>query len=294
MSEGLITNIQRFSIHDGPGIRTTVFLKGCDLRCWWCHNPETWKMTPELLFYKEKCIGCGRCTSLCTAAGEGLTARSTEDCTLCGSCAEGCYAGAVELSGRRMTAEELLCDLLRDRGLYDRSGGGVTFSGGEPLLQPAFLLEMLQLLKENNIRTAIETAAAVPWERLEQMLCCLDLVMCDVKCIDPDLHRQHTGTGNESILENIRRMAERGVPLVLRTPVVPGFNTDEKEIAAVGAFAASLGRPLELLPFHRAASDKYRALDRNYRGADIEPPSKETMDRLCAAAEAAGADVTVR
>ncbi|MBQ4050038.1 MAG: glycyl-radical enzyme activating protein, partial [Oscillospiraceae bacterium] len=244
--------------------------------------------------HKIKCIGCGACTENCPVTEKGLTARFTKNCTLCGRCAESCYAEALTIMGKETEPEKLLHELLRDRGLYERSGGGVTFSGGEPLLQPVFLSEMLQLLKGEGIHTAIETAANVPWETLEPMLPFLDLVMCDVKCIDPDLHRQHTGAGNEQILENIRRMAERGVKLTLRTPVVPGFNLDENEIAAVGGFAALVGQPLELLPFHRAASDKYDGLNRAYRGADTEPPSKEIMEKLCAAAAAAGADVTVR
>ena len=294
MLQGMITNIQRFSVHDGPGIRTTVFLKGCGLRCWWCHNPETWKMTPEVLFYEAKCIGCGSCLTACPAGSMVRTARMTENCTFCGECAEGCYAGALTLNGKKTGTESLLAELVKDRGLYEKSGGGVTFSGGEPMLQPEFLGEMLRLLQAEGIRTAVETAAAVPWTVIEPMLAQLDLVMCDVKCIDPDLHRQHTGADNGLVLENIRRMAERGVPMVLRTPVVPGFNADEKEMAAVGRFAASLGLKLELLPFHRAALDKYRALGREYGGAATEPPSKETMLLLAKAAEDAGADVTVR
>ena len=291
--EAVIFNIQRFSIHDGPGIRTTAFMKGCNLRCRWCHNPESHRVAPELQFFETKCIACGACRDACPTK---TAARFTDACTLCGRCADSCYAGALEITGRRIDTAGLLDEIRRDAALCRKSGGGVTFSGGEPLLQMEFLAELLPLLQAEGIHTAIETAAHVPWETLAALLPHLDLVMCDVKCIDEALHRTFTGASNARILDNIRRIAASDTPLVLRTPVIPGFNDSEAALDAIGAFIASLPReiPLELLPFHNIGRDKYASLARDYDYTKTEPPPRAQMELLAAAARRRGITVTIR
>jgi len=214
--KGLITNVQRFSIHDGPGIRTTVFLKGCPLRCFWCHNPETQRAEPELEFFPDRCIGCQECVRRCPegaqAVEDGRRVYRRARCRGCGRCAETCYAEALVLAGRWWTAEELLEELLRDKPFYDQSGGGVTLSGGEPLLQARFSERVLQLCQEAGVHTAIETCALGQWDRLAGLLRWTDLVMADIKLPDDAAHRAATGTPVRPILENIRRMVEDPPP----------------------------------------------------------------------------------
>ena len=292
--DAVIFNIQRFSIHDGPGIRTTVFFKGCNLRCRWCHNPESHRIAPELQFFDTKCIACGSCADACQNGTP--TARFTDACMLCGSCADTCYAGALELTGRRIDCAGLLAEIRRDAPLCSKSGGGVTFSGGEPLLQAELLAELLPLLQAEGIHTAIETAAHVSWDVIAALLPHLDLVMCDVKCMDAERHRTFTGASNARILDNIRHIAASGTPLILRTPVIPGFNDSGEALGAIGAFAASLPGdiPLELLPFHNIGRDKYTSLARDYDYTNTEPPTGAQMEALTEAARRHGISVTIR
>lgn len=266
---GVIFDIQRFSLHDGPGIRTTVFFKGCDLRCLWCHNPESQSPTPELLFYEHLCVGCGACRTFCGKA-------FTPACTRRGDCAEVCRYGAREKSGRTVTVEETLATVLRDRRFYETSGGGVTLSGGEPLLQPDFAYALLSGLKAAGAHTAIETAAHVPRETLERALPMTDLVLCDIKGIDGDLHRQNTGVSNRRILENARFLMANAKALRFRFPYIPGFNDGEAE--AVRAFTK--GFELELMPYHETGAGKYRALARPYPAEAARVPTREEMTAL--------------
>jgi pyruvate formate lyase activating enzyme len=286
MQRGIVTNIQRFSIHDGPGIRTTVFLKGCNLRCFWCHNPETLKPKPELQLFPDRCIGCGVCFDLCPqgahVAVNGGRLFRRELCMACGTCVETCYAQSLVLVGESKTVEEVVEEVLRDRPFYERSDGGVTLSGGEPLLQLAFSRAILARCKEENLHTAIETAANFPWERVEAILPVTDLVMMDIKLMDAERHRAATGVPNERILDSARRLGQTGKPLIVRTPVVPGVNDQEDEIAAIAAFVAALPNLLyyELLPFHPMARGKYESLDMDYRAQSLKSPSKERMEAL--------------
>jgi pyruvate formate lyase activating enzyme len=311
-STGIVFNIQRFSIHDGPGIRTTVFMKGCSLRCFWCHNPEGLRPGAEVQYFPDRCIGDGECARLCVAGAhefvEGRHIYHRDLCSTCGECVSFCYAEALELTGRRATADEVLAEVLRDRPFYESSGGGVTLSGGDPLLQPDFALALLQGCKREGVHTAIETAASCRWDDLELLLPFIDLVMMDLKLMDPQAHRAATGVTNERILANARKLAEQGTPLVIRVPVIPTVNATPDDIAAIATFVyelAMVGRQyghyvtgdpphLELLPFHRLAESKYRSLGQDYRVRDLDAPDGETMDRLAEVARSCGVVVRHR
>jgi pyruvate formate lyase activating enzyme len=294
---GAVTNIQRFSIHDGPGIRTTVFLKGCNLRCFWCHNPETLRPQPELQIFPNRCIGCGecfkRCPNGCHAMVDGVRQFLRDQCTACGICADTCYAQALEIVGKVKTVDQVVEEVLRDRAFYETSGGGVTVSGGEPLLQLDFTIGILALSREQGIHTAIETAVNYPWERVAAVLPVTDLVMMDIKLMDSAKHRECTGVPNERILENAMRLGQQSIPLIVRTPVIPGVNDTTDEIEAIAAFVAGLPnlQYYELLPFHPMATSKYDSLDLDYRARDMKSPSRETMDALTAAASRHGIKV---
>lgn len=295
---GLIFNIQRFSIHDGPGIRTTVFYKGCPLRCFWCHNPEGLKGQPEVQYFPQRCIGCGACVEACEHGAhllsEGEHRYDRQVCVTCGKCIAECCSEALQIAGRQMTVEETAAEVLRDRPFYDSQGGGVTLSGGEPLQQREFTLALLKRLKDEEIHTAIETTAYFPWERLEEVLPLVDLVMMDIKHLDSVSHKAATGVPNERILANARRLAESGKPLLFRTPVIPTVNDRVEDIGAIAAFVQELNglRPagaksltLELLPFHRLAGDKYRSLDMEYHANHLETPTQAHLQVLLAEAQ---------
>lgn len=267
--DGKIFDIQRFSIHDGPGIRTTVFLKGCNLKCLWCHNPESQSSTDELLFYQDKCIGCGACRRVCRK-------NENEPCVACGKCVTVCPRDARELAGKTVSAKEVMETVLKDKKYYVTSGGGVTLSGGEPLLQRDFVLEILKNAKANDLHTAIETAGNVQWETFEQVLPYLDLILYDIKAIDEKTHRHCTGVSNRLILENAEKLKKQSTKLLFRMPVVPGYN--DAEVKRVRAFTE--GFDLELMPYHEIAKNKYRALSRPYYTEDASPPSKDEMEKL--------------
>ncbi len=288
-----IFNIQHFSIHDGPGIRTTVFFKACNLRCRWCHNPESHSAEPTLMYYRTKCIGCGECLCVCPKVEAGKIGRLNGNCISCGKCAEVCFAGALEISGRKYSVDEVFDEIMRDASLYQSGGGGVTFSGGEPLLHADFLAELLSRLKVAGIHTAIETALCVPRSTIEKVLPFLDLMMCDIKCIGNELHREHTGMGNETIMENIRYVAGK-LPMILRTPIVPDFNDNETEIGKIARFIADIGeKNYELLPFSGICRDKYDALGMEFRCRGIVPPTAETMKKLGDHAASFGLNVKI-
>ena len=294
---GRIFNIQRFSIHDGPGIRTTVFVKGCSLGCLWCHNPESVASQPELVFFPTKCIGCGRCFEACPNAAlvmeDGKRHYHIERCRLCGRCAEACYAEALVMEGREATAEEVVAEILKDKPFYDNSNGGATVSGGEPLLQPAFVADVLRRCHDRSVHTCLDTAALAPWEAFETVLPHTDLVLLDLKIMDAARHKEATGADNARILDNARRLGRMGIPIVVRVPVIPGYTDDEANIAAIAEFSRGLGnvRAVELLPYHRFAESKYRRLGRAYplEGADSPPP--EQMEHLAAVVSRAGLQV---
>ena len=306
--QGTVFNIQRFSIHDGPGIRTTVFLKGCTLRCFWCHNPEGIRPQLENQFFPERCLGCGECVAVCPENAQSMDEHGrTYDrarCKVCGKCVEICYAGALLGMGTRTTAGKVCAEVLRDGAFYQSSGGGVTLSGGEPVMQKEFSQAILEGCKAEGLHTAIETAGHYRWDDLAGLLPFVDLVMMDIKHMDAQKHRQATGVTNERILANAGRLAETGLTLLFRIPVVPTVNDTEDEVAAIARFVHGLGErreaalaggdlppapiSLELLAFHRMAGDKYRSLGLEDRAGDLSTLSHERMAALAAAARTTG------
>ena len=282
---GILLDPKRFAVHDGPGIRTTFFLKGCPLKCIWCHNPECISSAPQLACYTEKCIQCGECVTLCPAGAHALKdGRHRFDsgkCTQCGRCETGCLGNALKLYGRRVSVEEALDAALEDRCFYEESGGGVTLSGGEPLFQPEFTLAFLRALKDAGIHTALDTCALTGREILRQMLPVTDLFLVDFKHPDPAAHRKLTGQPNEQILENLRFLSGRRANIEIRIPLVPGCNDSEHDLEASGRFLSSLNNVqcVKLLPYHSLARSKYAALGMVDTMPRIESPSDAALHR---------------
>ena len=274
------------SVHDGPGIRTTLFLKGCPLRCLWCHNPENLRVKPSLSFTQKLCVGCGACMEICPQQvhriSSGLHELHYEDCINCGACIAECLTGALRLYGEESTPEDAAARLLEDKIFYEQSGGGVTFSGGEPLLQSGFLHETMQLLKAHNIHIAIDTCGDVSWAAFEEVLPYTDLLLYDIKHIDPIMHKKGTGAGNERILENLRRLQACGVSIEIRTPVIPGYNDDEKTLRGIATMLQGCPRvkTWRLLPYHSMAKAKYEAIGMAYAMPETEMPDAARMRSL--------------
>jgi pyruvate formate lyase activating enzyme len=283
---GIVFDIQKFSLHDGPGIRTTVFFKGCPLNCWWCHNPESQAVRPEIMFHAKRCIRCGACEAVCTqgaiSRNGDLVSTDEEKCTLCGACVESCYAEAREAVGQEVTVSQVMDEIERDVVFYDESGGGATFSGGEPLLQPDFLLALLQACKEREIHTALDTCGFASWETLDRIRGLVDLFLYDLKLMDSTRHRKFTGVPNDLILKNLQMLSAQGHNVILRLPIIPGLNDDEENIRQTGEFAtASLGlNRVDILPYHHTATDKYKRLKRDYELSQIRPPSNARMAEI--------------
>jgi pyruvate formate lyase activating enzyme len=296
--KGIVTDIQRFSVHDGPGIRTLVFLKGCPLSCPWCCNPETQEADPELLFYEFKCIECGKCVAACAENAIGQAGKPRVDrgrCTLCGECAKACPSGALKMRGDPMTVDEVYAVIEKDRIFYDKSGGGVTFSGGEPLVQWEFLLAMLEKLRREGIHTAVETTGYAPWETVEKVKGRVDLFLYDLKILDDAVHRETVGVSNDLVRENLGRLASDGAQVIVRIPVIPGYTQDVKNIRSIFSFVASLGRikTVHLLPYHGYGKSKYKSVGRTYGLEDVTPPEREDMDALAARAEDFGLECVI-
>ncbi len=279
-----VSNIQRFSLDDGPGIRTTVFLKGCNLRCAWCHNPENLKFSPVLQFFQASCQACGKCVKACPQNAhrilDGGHVFDRDLCEACGKCASVCRTGALKLVGDRTSPEALFRELVKDRHYYASSGGGVTFSGGEPALRPGYIIEAARLCRAEHIPVALDTAGNVPFENYAALLPHIDLFLYDVKCFDPSLHARWTGVDNRLILENLRALDKAGAAYIIRVPVIPQFNADMGEQERIARFLATLPNRglIQLLPYHVYGVGKYEALGFDY-GLDRQaPPSAEFMD----------------
>jgi pyruvate formate lyase activating enzyme len=309
----VVFNIQRFSLHDGPGIRTTVFLKGCSMRCFWCHNPEGQHHQPELRYFPDRCLACGACVESCPNQAheihDGVHVFLRERCDLSAKCVETCTPQALQLEGRLMTVEQVMEEVLSDKPFYDASGGGVTLSGGEPTMSRDFALEILKECRRKQIHTAVETCGEVPWKSLEVLLPLTDLIMMDLKHISRVKHERATGQANDRILENAHQLALTDKPLVFRTPIVPTVNDTEEEIGNIASFVRGLielrkttkkvgDKPAdiryELLAFHKLAADKYPSLGMEYKAAALTPPTKEKMACLIEAAKRHGIEVKNR
>ncbi len=284
--KGCVFDIQRSSVHDGPGIRTTVFLKGCNLKCFWCQNPESIDRCPEIEEFEDKCIGCGKCIDACPVSAvrieDGKKVFRRELCERCGKCAESCYSGARVLLGKMMTVEGVLETVERDRPFYIRSGGGVTFSGGEPMLQIGFLREALKECKKREFHTAVDTAGNVPWSSFLTVIPYTDLFLYDMKVMDEKKHKEATGVSNKRILENLSKLADSDKDILIRIPVIPGFNDTEEDMHQSAAFLSGLSRkiPVELLPFHQLGSGKYDIIGKEYKAKDLMPLDRNVAVKL--------------
>lgn len=282
---GIISNIQRFSLDDGPGIRTTVFMQGCNLRCAWCHNPETQPTEPVLMYEEKLCIGCGSCMTACPDGVHLVDGKShiilRDICEACGRCVSACPGKALSISGKRYTVAELMDILLRDQSFYETSGGGVTFSGGEPLLQADFVKECLIYLKESGINTAVDTAGAVDTASIGKVARYTDIFLYDLKVMDPEKHGRFVGGTNDRILYNLKKIAENGIRYYIRIPLIDGVNCDDRDIEEIIGFIRSLKRRpyrIDLLPYHTYGEGKYKSLS-------ADPPSylkRPDEDRLTA------------
>lgn len=276
---GRVFNIQRYSLHDGPGIRTTVFLKGCPARCLWCHNPESQGFGPEVVLFEGRCAHCGTCASVCP---EGAAPPGCGLCTACGACVEACPAAARELVGREMTVAEVLAEVRKDRVFYEESGGGVTLSGGEPLAQLPFVAALLEACRRESIATALDTCGFAPRESLLRLVPLVDLFLFDVKLLDDARHRALTGLPSGPILDNLRALAAVHPQVWIRIPIVPGYTDSAADLAATAALLGALPgvRRVDLLPFHRTGAAKARRLGRAYPLESLCPPPPWQLDSL--------------
>lgn len=296
---GFISRIQRYSINDGPGIRTTVFFKGCSMDCVWCSNPELINPTPEILSNKHLCLHCGECHEACTEGailldqGEYVIERSL--CNVCGRCVEVCLGFARELVGRCLSVDELVTELMKDQVFYNVSEGGVTFSGGEPAMQHEFAIKLAQDLKSINIHVAFDTCGNVPWKHLEELSDVVDLFLYDIKLMDDEKHGEYTGVSNALVLTNAKRLSALGVPMIIRLVIIPGCNDSVQEINDKLSFIMQLDsvKQVDILPYHKLGVGKYGMLGRNYLLKDLMPPDHEILEKLKSNIQSRGLKVSV-
>lgn len=285
MKQGVVFNIQKYSIHDGPGIRTTVFLKGCPLKCWWCHNPESQKIEGQLMFLANKCIVCRDCEKVCPTGAISFSNKGfnydSSKCKLCEKCSEACPSEALEFAGKKLSQEDVIKEIEKDKIFYEESGGGVTFSGGEPLVQIDFLDNLLKLAKGKGLHTAIDTCGYSLWENIDRIKDKVDLFLYDIKHMDDEKHKKYTGVSNKLILDNLMKLAKEGKKIWVRIPIIPGINDDDINIEKTCKFISSLNlKDVFLLPYHNIAIDKYKRLDMKYKISDIENPDNEVMETM--------------
>lgn len=275
LKTGIIFDIIRYSIHDGPGIRTTVFFKGCPLSCLWCHNPESQSSKQEIFFWEDRCIGCGDCIEVCTTRA----INSAADCILCKKCVEVCCTGARETVGKAVTKDNILAEIEKDVVFYDQSSGGVTFSGGEPLLQGNFLLDLLRCCQEREIHTAVDTTGFGDTKSLLQIASHVDLFLYDLKMMDEEKHKMYTGVSNYIILKNLQELSQIHNHIIVRLPLIPKINDDENNIKRTGEYLASLKniKKVHILPYHNTGLDKYKRLHKEYKLRETKTPSNERI-----------------
>lgn len=296
----LISNIQRFCVHDGPGIRTTVFVLGCPLRCRWCQNPENLTAKKRLMLYPDECIGCWECIRACPEAAiyadENRHLSTNRDrCKACGACTKVCYSQARKLCGKNYTVDGLFKELLKDKVTFYETSGGVTLSGGEFALYPEFVCELFKKCKKEHINTAIESSGCVRWTNLEAIEKFTDLFLYDVKLIDPIKHKKWTGADNSLILENLKKLSERGKSIIVRVPLIPGANDDEKEFTRIAEYVKALKgiQAIHILPFHQLGSAKYGSVGKQYSLADLKEENEERIEKCKLIAQNLGLIVDV-
>jgi pyruvate formate lyase activating enzyme len=295
----LVTNIQGYSIHDGPGIRTVVFFKGCGLACRWCSNPECISPQPETGFIKNLCTKCGRCADICpekalVVQDNGFPRIDHQKCTGCGRCSEVCSYKALALYGKPLSPEEIFDTVARDKMFYDASSGGVTVSGGEALLQPEIVKRLFEKCRASGIKTCIETSGFASGAALKQVLPYTDHILFDLKIMDTEKHKQYTGQPSDVILANAKTAAESGVEMLFRMPLVPGVNDDENNIKETASFLRSVKKNnIELMPYHRLGKGKYDSLGKKYPMGDLPPATTEKIDEVKKDFEKEGITCTV-
>lgn len=285
MQSAVIFNVQKYSVHDGPGIRTTVFFKGCPLKCAWCHNPESHSPKYELMFNVDRCVGCGKCASRCPEGAitivDGKSFIDKEKCKICHKCSDCCPNSAIEYVGEECTSNEIFSRVLKDQIFYDESGGGVTFSGGEPMMHVDCVAEVAQRCKDRGIHVAIETSGFAPWSSFEKIVDKVDLFLFDIKLVDNELHKQYVGADNHIILENIKKLSDLNKRIWIRMPMITGINDGEENLDLTMDFLKTIQfEHINLLPYHSIGKGKYTKLGREYKLQYIEQPSPERMEEL--------------
>jgi len=298
IKRGVIFDIKRFAIDDGPGIRTTIFFKGCLLHCWWCHNPEGQLSTPELMYRRTRCDSCAECVKICPeeaiACSLGRVSINRDRCNLCGRCYRTCPTGALAITGKQVSLKEVLREIDKDSIFYDESHGGVTVSGGEPLLQLDFLNALLTECKDMNIRTAVDTCGYASHDAIDKISDKVDLFLYDIKTMHEKRHTKYTGVSNKLILENLKRLAENGSNIQIRFPIIPEINDDKENVTETAEFAASCRiKNISLLPYHRAGIEKYQGLSRAYRLKKIRTPSNQDLNLIREELESFGLKVKI-
>lgn len=299
--KGFVFDVKRFAVHDGPGIRTTIFFKGCPLHCLWCHNPEGIDFGPELIVRSSRCSSCYTCLKVCPTRaispgpGKGPVVVDRSKCDLCGKCVEACAYEALEIVGRRTTVGDVVAEAARDSIFYEQSGGGVTLSGGEPLAQPAFVIALLEELKARGISTALDTSGLANEDVLARAASFSDLILYDLKTMDDSVHRRYAKSGNGLILENLQHLDRLHKPIQVRIPLVAGVNDGKENIAASIGFLKTLSsvRRVDLLKYHKGGQEKYKNLGKQSCFRIFEPPSDERMEEIRGAFAEAGFSVSI-